>query len=442
MAPQEARAMSRKALLGLVLLGWALRLLPCAWYDLDYDEGVHYSTAALWAQGVWPYRDTVFVHPPGLLYALLPLGWLPPDTGWMLARLAMTAVGALNIYLMGRLSGRIFGPRAGYLAALCYAIYPEAASSERRILLEPLLNTFALALLSTRAWKAAWWGGCALSVKALGALWLFSSLPRLRGWAVLGGVIGVMLCLPLALASPHDFYIDVFWFQTHRPSHGLDSTLERLWDIFDPRHLAITLLALVGYARSRQRWDPVALQVSASWLLLVVAFFLAPGHFFHYRAQLAIPECFWAGAAVETVLRHRRFAAIWLIVPFGFVLALCMKTDTEHIQRAQTIREHVPAGDTVFAFEPSVLLRAGRLPDWHGSAPVVTDSYGMMLIDAGPNQASVIAAMANPASRTRVNQRLALSKWLVVDDRAFEQVSHDWCMAHYRPYYGDVWLAR
>ena len=64
--------MSRKALLGLVLLGWALRLLPCLWYDLDYDEGVYYSTAALWLKGVWPYRDTVLVHPPGLIYALLP----------------------------------------------------------------------------------------------------------------------------------------------------------------------------------------------------------------------------------------------------------------------------------------------------------------------------------------------------------------------------------
>ena len=434
--------MSRKALLGLVLLGWALRLLPCAWYDLDYDEGVYYSTVALWTRGVWPYRDTVFVHPPGLLYALFPLGWLPPDSGWMVARLAMTAVGALNIYLMGRLTGRVLGARAGYLAALCYAIYPEAASSERRILLEPLLNTCALALLSTSGWKAAWWGGCALCVKAWGALWLFSSLPRLRGWAVLGGVIGVVLCLPLVLVSPQGFYTDVFWFQAHRPSHGLDTPFQRLWDIFDPRHLAITLLALLGYARSRQRWEPVALQLSASWVLLIGAFYLAPGHFFHYRTQLAIPECFWAGAAVDLVLRYRRLAVIWLTVPFGFVLAICMRSDTEHIQRAQTIREHVPAGDTVFAFEPSVLLRAGRLPDWRGKAPVVTDSYGMMLIDAGVGQSSVIAAMAYPASRTRVNQRLALSQWLVVDDRAFEQVSFDWCKAHYRPCYGDVWRAR
>ena len=442
MVPQEARAMSRKGLLGLVLLGWVLRLLPCAWYDLDYDEGVYYSSAALLVRGVMPYRDSVFVHPPGLLYALSPLAWLPPDEGWMAARLAMTLVGALNIYLIARLSERAFGSRAGYLTALCYAIYPEAASSERRILLEPLLNTCVLLLLSCRGWKAAWWGGCALCVKLWGALWLFTSLPRLRGWAVLAGFLGILLCLPLVLTSPQGFYTDVFWFQAHRPSHGLDSAFQRLWDIFDPRHLAITVLAGLGFAGAYKRANAVSLQLAASWLLLVAVFYLAPGHFFHYRTQLAIPECFWAGAAVETAWRYRRFAVLWLTVPFGFVLALCLKTDIEHCQRAQTIREHVPVGETVFAFEPSVLLRAGRLPDWQGRAPVVADSYGMMLIDAGANQPSVIAAMADPASRTRVNQRLALSQWLVVDDRAFEQVSFDWCKAHYRPCYGDVWRVR
>lgn len=434
--------MSRKALLGLVLLGWALRLLPCAWYDLDYDEGVYYSSAALLARGVFPYRDSVFVHPPGLLYALLPLAWLPPDKGWIAARLAMTLVGALNVFLMARLGERSWGKRAGFLAAFCYAIYPEAATSERRILLEPLLNTCVLMMLWTRAWKAAWWGGCALCVKVWGALWLFTSLPRLRAWAVVGGFVGILLCLPLVLVSPHGFYVDVFWFQAHRPSHGLDSVMERIWDIFDPRHLAITIVAWIGFARNWRRADPVALQLASSWLLLVLVFYLAPGHFFHYRTQLAIPECFWAGAAAELVWRRRHLAAIWLSVPFGFVLALCMKTDNEHVQRAQTIREHIPADQTVFAFEPSVLLRAGRLPDWHGQAPVISDSYGTMLIDAGANQPSVIAAMADKASRTRVNQRLALSQWLVVDDRAFEQVSFDWCKAHYRPYYGDVWRAR
>jgi len=434
--------MSRKALLGLVLLGWALRLLPCLWYDMDYDEGVDYSIAALCVRGVLPYRDAVFVHPPGLIYALLPVAWLPPDWGWMAARLGMTALGAVNIWLLARLSARSLGTSAGYLTALCYAIYPEAASTERRILLEPVLSFCVLGFLSTRSWKAVWWGGCALCVKLWGALWLFSSLPRLRGWAVLAGVLGILLCLPLVLPAPAEFYRDVFYFQMHRPSHGSDSVFTRLWDIFDPRHLAITILAWVGFWRNRQRMDPVGLQLALAWVLLVTVFFFAPGHFFHYNSQLALPECFWAGAAADLVWRHRRVALLWLLVPFSFVLANCMRTDIEAIQRAQTIREHIPAGETVFAFEPGVLLRAGRLPASDGGGPVIADSYGTMLIDAGPGHASVIEAMASPASRTRVNQRLARSRWIVVDDRAFEQVSYDWCRFHYRPKYGDLWLVR
>ncbi|MBS2039795.1 hypothetical protein JST97_32725 [bacterium] len=438
-----------RRLLAIAFLGWILRLLPCLWYDLDYDEGVYYSSAALWLRGVWPYRDTVLVHPPGLLYVLLPVAWLPPDWGWPLARLLMTLVGAANVYLMGRLAARAFGPRAGYLAALCYCIYPEAATSERRILLEPLLNTTVLLMLLSQRWKAAWWGGCALCVKLWGALWLFTSLPRLRGWAILGGLIGVLLWLPGLAADPHQFYIDVFWFQSHRPPHGLDSAGQRLWDIFDPRHLAITLLGLAGL-RSQTRLPSaeaigqrsLAVQMISSWVLLVCSFYLAPGHFFHYRTQLAIPECFWAGAAVELVWTRRRFLIVWLSVPFAFVLALCMRFDLDNIQRARTIRYYIPADQSVFAFDPTVLLRAGRLPDWRGPAPVICDSYGTMLIDAGAGRASVIAAMASPESRKRVNQRLALSRWLVVDDRAGEQVSMDWCHFHYRPKFGDLWVAR
>ncbi|MEO8382954.1 MAG: hypothetical protein ABI779_25075 [Acidobacteriota bacterium] len=34
----------------------------------SYDDGVYYSASALLFRGVLPYRDFVFVHPPGLLY--------------------------------------------------------------------------------------------------------------------------------------------------------------------------------------------------------------------------------------------------------------------------------------------------------------------------------------------------------------------------------------
>lgn len=430
-------------LLILTLLGWCLRVVPSLGSELDYDEGVYYSLAALFVRGVRPYQDMVFVHPPGILYALSPVAWLPPETGWKLARLTMTLVGAFNIFLIGKLSSRLWGARAGCLSALCYAIYPEVASSERRLLLEPLLNSCVLLLLYHRGWKAAWWGACALCIKITGGLWLLTGLIRLRAWAVWCLIFGALLCLPLWAASPQSFWTDVFWFQTHRPPHGHDTALTRLWDIFDPRHLSITLLGLAGLTSASRRYsNPVALQMSLSWLLLVIAYYFAPAHFFQYRAQLAIPECLWAGASLSILLRHRYGAAILLTVPFGFVLALGLGSDAENIQRAETIRALVPTQEAVFAFDPGVLLRAGRLPDHQGNAPVIVDSYATMLIDAGFPQPDVATALATSASRKTIHQRLAASQWLVVDERAREQVSLEWCRAHFRPCYGDLWKAR
>ena len=36
-------------------------------YPMDYDEGVYSSAAPLLLRGDLPYRDFIFVHPPGSL---------------------------------------------------------------------------------------------------------------------------------------------------------------------------------------------------------------------------------------------------------------------------------------------------------------------------------------------------------------------------------------
>src|SRR5687768_6746171 len=91
-------------LLVLAVLGWLLRALPllaagdALRYPVDYDEGVYFSAAALLARGVIPYRDFVFVHPPGLLLVLSPAAWLSgvlgPSFAFALARHGAALVGA------------------------------------------------------------------------------------------------------------------------------------------------------------------------------------------------------------------------------------------------------------------------------------------------------------------------------------------------------------
>src|SRR4051812_35425466 len=83
--------------LGLVAVAaWVLRVIPLTrgggafGYPIDYDEGVYFSASSLFFQGHWPYRDFVFVHPPGSVWlwgpAALAGSWLGADTGFTMAR--------------------------------------------------------------------------------------------------------------------------------------------------------------------------------------------------------------------------------------------------------------------------------------------------------------------------------------------------------------------
>src|SRR4051812_24202853 len=106
-------------LLGALVLVAALvrarpLLLASAWgLPVDYDEGVYFSASALLLQGVLPYRDFVFVHPPGLLVALAPVSaWartVDPGTLFAIARWVGAAVGGANALLLGRLAWRAWG---------------------------------------------------------------------------------------------------------------------------------------------------------------------------------------------------------------------------------------------------------------------------------------------------------------------------------------------
>jgi hypothetical protein len=110
----------------------------------DYDDGVNFAAAALLADGLLPYRDFFYAHPPGALLVLAPLaalsGWLGPDTAFSLAGAVFATVGALNVVLVGRFCWRAWGPLAGLAAATVYALYPEVLVAERTTFVEPVLN--------------------------------------------------------------------------------------------------------------------------------------------------------------------------------------------------------------------------------------------------------------------------------------------------------------
>ncbi|MBI4944742.1 MAG: DUF2029 domain-containing protein, partial [Actinobacteria bacterium] len=147
------RAVPRDGWFLLVLaVGFAVRLGPLLAAGrlggvLEYDDGVYYSASAAVLQGSWPYRDFVFVHPPGVALLLLPVTWLATVTSDTVAlataRVLVCATGALTAALTYRYLRDRSRP-AAVVAGLLYAVWRLPARAEHTILLEPVL---ALALV-------------------------------------------------------------------------------------------------------------------------------------------------------------------------------------------------------------------------------------------------------------------------------------------------------
>ena len=66
---------------------------------ISYDDGVYYAGAVGVVHGQLPYRDFLFLHPPGILVALAPVAaagrWLGESSGWEVSRLVWMVSGSL-----------------------------------------------------------------------------------------------------------------------------------------------------------------------------------------------------------------------------------------------------------------------------------------------------------------------------------------------------------
>ena len=159
------------ALAVVFLTALLVRLIP-ARYGLivDYDEGVYVTAAALLSKGVLPYRDYVFLHPPGIVLFLAPWAAGGPLFALQAARVVSAVLGATNATLVARL----VGGRAALPVAIFWIVWPEVVWSERGAFLEPVMT-------------------CA----GLGALVLLTHNPTLRRATIAG-----VLCGAAVLVSP------------------------------------------------------------------------------------------------------------------------------------------------------------------------------------------------------------------------------------------------
>ncbi|MGI8587599.1 MAG: phospholipid carrier-dependent glycosyltransferase [Chloroflexia bacterium] len=209
-------------LLGLLALGAYARLnlllpqargLTQAPYD---DEGVYAGAGQLLLQGILPYRDYFFAHPPlaalvytpALAYHFTEWGSV---TSFMLARYLSVAysLGALAaLFVIGRQLGgsRLRGLLVGATAALLWAIDGRAIEINRKVMLDqPMILASMLALVAYLTALSRIEAGRTRSGRRLlllaGALAAASAFTKIQGLACITA-IGLDLLWRLRLRQP------------------------------------------------------------------------------------------------------------------------------------------------------------------------------------------------------------------------------------------------
>jgi hypothetical protein len=235
----------------------------------EYDDGSYFGSAVRMADGQLPYRDFVFVQPPGITLLMLPAALLAKVTGtaWGLAigRILTVAAGAASVPLAGLLV-RHRGVLAAAVACGICAVHPDAILASHTVLVEPWLVVFcligALALFDgdrLATGRRVVWGGAAFGFAGVIEAWaivpvivvllITARVPR-RALAFAAGVAAgfVIPALPFIALAPDRFYRNVIIAQIGRRVAAKSVfTLYRIREMIgvtDLTHISRTMVGL------------------------------------------------------------------------------------------------------------------------------------------------------------------------------------------------------
>lgn len=412
------------------------RLAPLLWTGTlggfrGYDDSVHYSAAVHLLAGDLPYRDFVFVHPPGVILLMVPFAWLgsvaSDHVGIAAGRLLFVLIGAANAAIISLLLRR-FGLIAMVIGGGLYALWSAGTIAERSAMLSPLLNFLVLLSLlllchrGTRPSPAAAGGaalllGLALTFKLWAAipivvigvlvLTVFGLRAAIR-WAMIGLFPVVLICAPFLVASPAGMTASIVRAQLERSDGTSPSFLSRMTFFAGstvPVPLAIICITAMGLAVIATLASSVSIKLRGRelppefwWSVLAVAIvgiLLTSRTFFDHYVNFAAPMiCLCVGSAAgrlaramrPTPFRLRAPAALFLPAIFMFPLAadgLALRpaqlpADTRELSAA------VAAYDCVWAPFPYLSIMSNSLSRaaLSGGCPVPVDQSGIWMMTA------------------------------------------------------------
>ena len=357
-APARDRAAGRRGrlrstalpLTAILVLAAFLRFWHLAASGFNSDESVYTGSASsLAGDGTLHSMFPVFRAHPLLFQVLLSLVLRIHETDFA-ARAFAAAIGVAAVAVTFLLGSRLYGRRAGLLAALLLAVMPYHVIVSRQVLLDGLMTLCATAALycvarycdgcgprcasprphgddppSATAWGAssARWllAGAGLmgaailtketSVVLLAALYAFFALSRpvrarWRHILLALGLTGAeVIVWPLALrasgqAKTGQSYL--LWQLFRRPNHGPWFYVTVLPSWIGPAVLLAVLIGLIRLRRDTTWREPLLL----AWIIVPVLFFtLWPVKGFEYLLPLAPALAVLAGRALS-------MASIWV----------------------------------------------------------------------------------------------------------------------------------
>ena len=354
--------------------------------------------------GQLPYRDFLFLHPPGILVALAPVAaagrWLGESSGWEVSRLVWMVSGSLaSVVVLAILLP--LGKLPATVGGCAYAVFPGAVLVERTTYCEGLANLcLAVALLLvirevaarprgpdqrhpavTAPLLAGVLLGFATTVKIwglvpLGVVCVYAvvALGLRRGLAVaVGGAAAITaVCLPFFLAAPAEMWRMVVLDQVGRDQgtafmlrSAQIATMGRLTE--GGIAAFVVIVTLIGLtACSVLAWRVKPYRVVVPLLATTVGLLLVSPIFFpHYLGNVAVPLALLAGVVAAVITappgRHgwRAAATIALgVIVIIDVLALSRirSGDSVPAELAEVVR---PAPGCLTSDDPNNLLAIG-----------------------------------------------------------------------------------
>jgi hypothetical protein len=162
----------------------------------EYDDGSYFGSSVHLVGGILPYRDFIFVQPPGILLLMAPVALVAKVTGtaagMAIGRVLTLLAGAAGVVLIGLLV-RHRGALAALIACGVLAVFPAAIAAAHTVLVEPWLVLAcllgAVAVFDrdrlTASGRRLAWGGVA-----------FGFAGAIEGWALVPVLVVLAISLP------------------------------------------------------------------------------------------------------------------------------------------------------------------------------------------------------------------------------------------------------